>query len=141
MAIPKSRFNLALAMLLIGASRFYAWELWPPELRGPASKMLGSMAALCLIGIVYSLKPSRLLAFVCAWYAFEELQTVICSMAYMVEPWAVPVGMSICSARIDFDIGAVGIMFVAFLLWRACVRLPRPRCPPFNMWMSVRAIA
>ena len=118
MEARKSRFNLALAVLLIGASRFYAWELWPPELRGTASKMLGSMAALCLIGIVYSLKPSRLLAFVCAWYAFEELQTVICSVAYMVEPWTVPIGVSICSARIGFDLGAIGILAVAWLLFR-----------------------
>jgi hypothetical protein len=51
------------------------------------------------------------------WWCFEALQTVICSVAFAIKPWVVPVGQSICSARLDFDMGALGIMFVGFLLW------------------------
>ena len=110
--------RLALVLLLIGATRHYGWALWPDTLRGSASKMLGALAALCLIGLVVYLAQSRVILLPAAWYAFEETQTAICSAAYMVKPWAVPVGASICSARLDFDIAAVSVLLLAFLLWQ-----------------------
>jgi len=109
--------RLALGLILIGATRHYGWALWPDSLRGSASKMLGALAALCLIGIVVYLAQSRVVLLPAAWYAFEETQTAICSAAYMVKPWAVPVGTSICSARLDFDIAAVSVLLLALLLW------------------------
>ena len=109
--------RLALVLLLIGATRHYGWALWRDTLRGSASKMLGALAALCLIGLVVYLAQSRVILLPAAWYAFEELQTAICSAAYMVTPWTVPVGMSICSAKIDFDIAAVSVLLLALLLW------------------------
>jgi hypothetical protein len=58
------------------------------------------------------------MALVLFWWSFEAIQTVICSLAYAVSPWTVPVGQSICSARLDFDMGALGIMAVGWLLWK-----------------------
>jgi hypothetical protein len=112
--------RLAFGLLLIGAMRNYGWALWPDELRGSASKMLGAMATLCLIGIVVYLAQSKAVTLAGAYYAFEETQTAICSAAYMVKSWPVPAGTSICSARLDFDLGAVGVMLLAFIAWRLC---------------------
>lgn len=119
----QSRFNGALPviMLMVGASRHFLWHLMPMEWRGSASKALGGAALLALIWIIYLLSTrARWLLPVLLWWSVEELQVVLCSVAYIVEPWVVPVGKSICSARLDLDIGAVTIVAVAALL--VCVQ-------------------
>jgi hypothetical protein len=51
-------------------------------------------------------------------FAFEELKVAICSAWMMADPWHVPDGMATCSAKAGFDLGALGVMFVAFaLVW------------------------
>ncbi len=115
---PLSRFNLAAALLLIGASRNYGWMLVDPEFRGIASKALGAFAALCLIAIIAYHCASKWVLLVSAAYGFEELQTFSCSVMYWIEPWPVEVGQSICSARIGFDVGAVGIFVVGLLAYK-----------------------
>jgi hypothetical protein len=108
--------NPAVGLLLVGASRHYLWPHFPDELQGMASKGLGAAAILALLGIVY---VSHKHAWpVLLWWAWEECQVLLCSVAYMVEPWHVEVGDGICSARFGFDIGAAGILFVAYLAHR-----------------------
>lgn len=113
-----SRFNLAAALLLIGASRNYGWMLVDPEFRGIASKALGAFAALCLIAIIAYHCASKWVLLVSAAYGFEELQTFACSVMYWFEPWPVEAGQSICSARIGFDIGAIGVFVVGLLAYK-----------------------
>ncbi len=117
-AVHLNRLNLAAALLFIGASRNYGWMLVDPEFRGVASKALGAMAALCLIAIIAYHCSSKWVLLVSAAYGFEELQTAACSVMYLVEPWPVEVGQSICSARIGFDVGAVGIFVVGLLAYK-----------------------
>jgi hypothetical protein len=120
--------QIALAMLAVAALRHYGWEIAPPELRGLLSKALGAMAILALVWIIDSLVQHwgvRLVALVWTW---EQLQTVICSAWYAVEPWPVPVGVAMCSAKAGFDLGAVGVMFVAVVLWRLLTN--RKNCEP-----------
>jgi hypothetical protein len=105
----------ALALLIVAAVN-YGWGLFAPETRGIASKALDAAAILCLLCWVYSLKPSRALGLVVMYGAYEQLQTVLCSVAYAFESWQVPEGESICSARIDFDLGAIGVVFCAAIL-------------------------
>jgi len=96
--------------------RHYGYLLAEPEARGAVSKALGGALLLALVPLLWRLAPSRLMAAVLVWWTFESLQTVICSVAYAIKPWPVPAGVSICSARLDFDLGAIGIMLVAMLL-------------------------
>lgn len=113
---------LAVAMLALGGSRHYAWDLFPPELRGIVAKALGGAAMLGLILIVLRLRFSVPMALVASWWAIEELQIVICSILFAVAPWPVPTGQSLCSSRIDVDLGSIGICVVgwlAFYLYRA----------------------
>jgi hypothetical protein len=112
------RSGIALYLLAVGVVRHYGWLVFAPELRGSASKMLGGLAVLAVIPLLYSIAPSRPLLLVLAWWTFENAQIAICSAAHIVEPWAVEVGQSICSAKVGFDLGALGIMFAALLLAR-----------------------
>lgn len=115
---PLSRFNLAAALLLIGASRHYGWMLVDPEFRGIVSKALGALAAMCLIAIIAYHVAGKWVLLVSAAYGFEELQTFACSVMYWFEPWPVEAGQSICSARFGFDIGAIGIFVVGLLAYK-----------------------
>lgn len=109
--------QLAVGLLLVGAGRNYGWLLADPEMRGVASKALGAIAALCLIAFIAYHFASKMVLLVAAFYGFEELQTAVCSVMYMIEPWHVEAGQSMCSARIGFDIGAVGIFVVGLLAY------------------------
>lgn len=114
-----SRLNqLAACLLFVGVSRNYGWLLVDPAQMGVASKGLGSLAAIALLYLVWKLLPtmSLVLGMVIGWYAFEESQTAICSAMYLIEPWHVEAGQSMCSARIGFDIGTVGIFVVGLIV-------------------------
>jgi hypothetical protein len=110
--------GLAAALLLIALARHYGYVPFPPEMRGMVSKGLGGVAILALLSAVASMWRHRLVWLACAYWAFEELQVVLCSAAYIVEPWSVAPGQSICSAKAGFDLGAVGIMLAAVVLLR-----------------------
>ena len=117
----KNRFDvvaLAVAMLAVGAARHYLWALVPAPMRGLASKCLGAVAILALLAVVVWLAGSLLVAAVAAWWAAEEAQVVLCTSWYAIEPWHVPEGAAMCSAKAGFDLGAVGIVAVSVLLWR-----------------------
>ena len=110
----------AVALLGMLAARHYGWAWLPVEVRGSASKALGALLALFLMWAWYRSAPSRPLLLVVLYGSFEELQAFICSAAYMTAPWTVAPGQSICSARLDFDLGAIGVMLLAFTLHRVC---------------------
>jgi hypothetical protein len=112
--------NLAAYVLAIIAARNYGWLMADAAARGAVSKALGAAAILALLLLVYRLAPSKPLGLALAFGAFEELQTIICSTAYAFNPWAVPEGQSICSARLDFDLGAIGVMLLAIVLHAIC---------------------
>ena len=112
----RNPFDVAVVLLAVLFGRHYLWDHWPPELRGLASKALGALALLTLVWLVHSLAPrSPALTAVALWWSIEEVQVALCSFAYMVSPWPVAVGQSICSARLDLDLGAVGIVVVFWL--------------------------
>ena len=112
--------NLAVYVLLIVGGRNYAWEWFEPAQRGAVSKALGALAILSLLLLLYRAVPSKTLGLVVLYGAFEELQTAICSIAYAIEPWEVQLGQAICSAKIGFEISALGVMLLAITLWKAC---------------------
>lgn len=114
---PRSR-DAALFILALGVLRHYGWVPFDPELRGIASKALGGLALLGVVPFLYRAYPSKLMLAVLAWWSFEALQILLCSIAWMIHPWEVPTGQSICSVGIGLDLGAIGIMLVALILWK-----------------------
>lgn len=113
--------NLAAGLLAVAACRHYAWQHFPIEAQGMASKGLGAAAVLVLLAVVWHGNKSRPLALVLCWWAWEEAQVLLCSFAYMQTPWVVEPGQAICSARVGFDIGAAGILAVAVIAHKLSV--------------------
>lgn len=128
MVDPSSRDKLTVALaallLLVGAVRHYGWQAFPGALGGVASKGLGGAAAVTLLFVIYSLHKHWFLLPVVAWYAYEDALVAICSAAYLIEPWYVPPGEAMCSARAGFDFGALSITIVAAL----CLAVNLRRC-------------
>lgn len=112
-AVDRSNRNLAIALILVGASRHYGWALFDPSIRGIVSKALGGLAILCLLWIIR--RDSWQVLLVLLWWAFEEAQVVGCSVAYLIKPWSIAVGQPLCSSLVGFDIGSIGIFVVAAL--------------------------
>ena len=112
--------DAVLFILVLGVLRHYGWVPFDPELRGIASKALGGLALLGVVPFIWKAYPSRLMMLVLAWWCFEAIQILICSTAWAISPWEVPKGQSICSVGINFDLGAIGVMLVACILWRIC---------------------
>lgn len=110
--------NLAASLLAVGVARHYLWPHFPAELQGMASKGMGAMATLLLLALVYRANRSKPLALVLCWWAWEEAQTALCSLAYLAQPWTVEAGQGICSARVGFDLGAAGLLAIAAIAYR-----------------------
>ncbi len=111
-----SRFDplaLAALLLLVGVARHYGWDMAPAGMKGLAAKGLGAAAVLALLSVVWTLTRARIMAPVLLWWAWEELQVLLCSAWYAVEPWPILPEQPMCSARAGFDLGAAGILAVA----------------------------
>ncbi len=113
---PKSLYSLFVGLLLLGAARHYGWELFPQELKGMASKGLGGITVLVLLWAFWWQCKESLLLPLFAWWSFEELQVIVCSGWYMLDPWPVLDGQAICSAKAGVDLGAFGILAVSLLV-------------------------
>lgn len=113
-----SRFDVAVAMLALATLRGWGWDAVPDSLKGMASKGAGGMALLAMIWLAHNLvRPSLAVAIAASVWSVGELQVVLCSVWYMFDPWFVPLGRSICSVRLDLDLGAAGVVLIAWALW------------------------
>jgi hypothetical protein len=119
--VQKSRPDaLAAALMAVLVLREVGWSLAPAELQGMASKGLGAFLVLVLLAAVWLRWPrSGWLDAATGYGAWSALQTLLCSCAYMASPWTVPPGVGICSARVGFDLGALGLLVAALFAMRA----------------------
>ena len=108
------------ALLVTMSLRHYAWRWVPAEHAGDASKALGAAAALVLLWLLSGYrKPGDTLAFwALALYATHEASAALCASWYIVAPWPIAVGQAMCSAKIGFDLGALGLLLVSILASR-----------------------
>lgn len=114
---------LACELLLIVAAREHAWVLLPEAMQGAASKGMGAAMALVFLSVIHRLavalgKPSRAFYAVLCLAVWYSLQTLICSAWWLIEPWPVLPGQSLCSARVDIDLGAIGLMALAWIAYK-----------------------
>lgn len=119
-ALPQPRC-LAAMLLGVGAVRCYGWYAAEFSLRGMAAKGLGALAIIILLGVVWDLAGRRMiLAPVLLWWAFEETTTAVCAALYVSDPWPVPAGVAVCSARAGINIDALGVLILGLLArWSA----------------------
>jgi hypothetical protein len=110
----------SVACIVVSAvlARHYGWGLVPPELAGVASKMLGALASLVFLALIAMAWRRKAVWLACAYGAWEYGQTAFCSAAYMVKPWPIVPGQPMCSAWVGLDVGFLGLMFAAFVVYR-----------------------
>jgi hypothetical protein len=113
-AVQRYAPSLPVILALLLMVRHYVWDKFPAELQGEAWKLTSAVCILGLLAMVWQAKWWPVFAV----FAFEELQVAICSAWMMADPWPVPDGVATCSAKAGFDMGAIGVMFVAFVIWR-----------------------
>ena len=114
MSLPRPLWLVLLAAM---ALRHYAWRWVPAEHAGLVSKALGSVAALALLWLLSGYRrPADKLAFwALVLYAIHEASAVLCATWFIFAPWPILQGQSQCSAKIGFDLGALGLLLVAAL--------------------------
>lgn len=118
---PKSPPDALAAWLMAAVVlRDFGWAWVPAGLQGMASKGLGALLVLALLAVVWRHAPrSSWLAWPIGYGVWSALQTVLCSVAYAIEPWEVPPGVGICSARLDLDLGALALLAAALFALKA----------------------
>lgn len=114
MSLPRPLWPVLLAVM---ALRHYAWRWVPAEHAGLVSKALGSVAALVLLWLIsgYRRPADNLACWALALYALHEASAVLCATWFIFAPWPIAPGQGMCSARIGFDLGALGLLMVAVL--------------------------
>ena len=117
--------NLSAALALLLMARHYVWDKVPPELQGSAWKLCSAVCILGLLAMVWQARSWPVFAV----FAFEELQVLICSAWFMVEPWPVPDGVGTCSAKAGIDLGALGVMLSLIHISEPTRRTERSRMP------------
>jgi hypothetical protein len=118
---------LALGLVALTVVRYYAPWLAPADVRGLVSKSLGAaqsivhVAVLCILVQHWLRRVAGPIMLAAAYAAWEEAQGAICPIWYIVEPWHVPQGAAMCSARAGYDFGVLGAFVavgVACLIYR-----------------------
>jgi hypothetical protein len=104
----------AAALLLLGVLRHYGWELLEQETARHAWNISGAVVIVIFLwAIVGRSKPMMAVA---AWWTFEELQVIACSLGRILRPWPVNPGEAQCSALLGFDLSSLGLLLVAMIL-------------------------
>ncbi len=124
--------GLALGLVALTFVRYYAPWLAPADVRHLVSKSLGAMqslahvAVLCVIAHHWLRRVAGPIMIAAAYSAWEEAQGAICPIWYIFEPWHVPQGAAMCSARAGYDFGVPGA-FVAAGVVLAVYRWSKPQ--------------
>ncbi len=92
----------------------HAYRLAPVAIEGHAWNIGGAAKTLVLLGIVALLVWHPLAHTVLAWLAAEEVQTIGCTVAYVIKPWPMVPGQEKCSAGLGFPLQTVCLVA---LLW------------------------
>jgi hypothetical protein len=105
-------------MLALAILRGYGWDVLPVHMKGSASKAAGGLALLAMIWLAHSLvRPSLVVAVAASVWSVGELQVIIGSIWYMLDPWEVPEGASILSAKAGLNLGSAGLVLIAWATW------------------------
>jgi len=115
--------GMALGLVALTVVRYYAPWLAPADVRGLVSKSLGAaqslvhVAVICIIVQHWLRHVAGPIMLAAAYAVWEEAQGAICPIWYIFEPWHVPQGAAMCSARAGYDFGLLGAFAAAGVVW------------------------
>lgn len=119
LSLSRLASGLALAIVAVVVVRYYAPWLAPPEVRGYVSKSLGAaqsmlqIVCICTMVSIWIKRFAGPIMLAAAYAAWEEGQGMVCPIWYIVEPWPIPQGAAMCSARAGYEFGLVGAAVAA----------------------------
>lgn len=78
------------------------------------------MAALGLLWLISSRLDAadKLARWALILYAWHEASVALCASWFIFAPWPIALGQGMCSAKIGFELGALGLLLVAVLASR-----------------------
>lgn len=82
---------------------------------GPYAVIVLSALALLWLLSGYRRPADKLAFWALLLYAFHEASVVLCATWFIFAPWPILQGQAMCSAKIGFDLGALGLLLVAVL--------------------------
>ena len=106
----------ALTLLAGGAVLHLGYAVVPIAAQPLAWNALGAAARLALVlWVVYPVAAPGMAAVV-AWIAAEELQVIVCNVAFAVHPWTIQPGQEMCSSLVGADMAKFAALAVIGLL-------------------------
>ena len=122
MSLPRALWPVLLGVMFL---RHYGWTWASAAHRGEVSKALGAMAALALLCVISRQlgAEDKLARWALILYAWHETSVALCATWFIFSPWPILQGQAMCSAKIGFDLGALGLLLVAVLASRGMTQL------------------
>ena len=116
---PAAHVGAVLALVL--AVRHYGWVLAPASMHADVWNILGA-AAVAVLAFGWALWARSSVVWglwlVLAWH---ELSVGGCSVAFILDPWPVPLGQDQCAALVDWDVQKLGALVVLLAVVRLLV--------------------
>lgn len=109
--------RIAFSILLLGVMNENAWKLVGVDIEGhvwSGTNALLRLWCLFLIGLFCSSAEVWLVIALIGGFA---AQNVACTAWYLVSPWPTPPGSELCSAKLHFPVGLVGLWAVLCVVW------------------------
>ncbi len=114
--------SLLAAIFLMFVARHYGYYLVDGNDRAQVWNISGAVMGLAILAAALRAWPSLVMLAIAAWAGFEEVQVIACSVAYMVNPWAITAGEDQCSSLLGFDLYSAGIVGITLIAWSLAVR-------------------
>lgn len=99
----------AMLLLLAGLLWNNAWKWFPAQHGGRVFLAGGGLFIAVLLAWVFVSSRSHPMRVVCVLLAGFALQVFGCNAWFIVEPWEVRPGDELCSSRLGFPLGLVGL--------------------------------
>ncbi len=122
-AVHSGALTFACVLLALFAARHFGYYAFDGQDRAQAWNISGAVTSLLLAAAAFRTVPTKTVALIFAWIAFEEVQVIVCSAAWIIHPWTVQTGSDQCSSLVGLDIASLGMIAIVFLLWRLPVRV------------------
>ncbi len=101
--------GFALALLLCGLAWNNAWKWAPPEDAGHVWSASGGLFVALLLIVIALVWSHWAVTAVCLLLIGFALQVFACNFWFVVAPWIAKPGGELCSSRIGFPLGLVGL--------------------------------
>jgi len=101
---------VAFVLLVFGLACSYGWQWVPASVAADVQNVLSALMALGLLVLVAMVFASREVLQVVALLGLLKATVITCNTWYAIAPWPVMPGAPLCSTRLDFPLGIVGLV-------------------------------